>query len=611
MLSTCLAWTLPVHAATETPDIRVVIDVSGSMKQNDPKNLRVPALKLLIDLLPSESRAGVWTFGTYSNVLVPHGVVNDAWREMAREKAREIDANALYTDIENAIERAAYDIGRDPEGYDRHVIFLSDGMVDISEANTEKARERENQVSRDNLLYSMVPRLQQAGYSVHTVALSENADHDLLRRMAKETGGLYAVAQSADELMKLFVNAMDRSAPAEEVPLEGNRFLVDASISEFTLLVFHGPTRQRVALKAPDGQRYMALDHPENVRWFGSDRYNLVTVQSPQQGEWLLETEAHPDNRVTVISDLKLNVSDVPATLYRGVPLQLQAHFTEDGQVIERDDFLELLDVRAQVIDDESRVLREQAMARSATEKGYFKQTLTLPEQLGSQRVEVHVDGKTFQRTVSRPVNVQDLLNTALQMRDDQYANTGKVLLTANHPELRAPDTQILAEAAGMQVLAELQEIEQWVVQLPTLDRSRDQKISFQVTTLMQGESIQTSLAPIVIPADPNLKVEEQPETTPEPQPQPKPAPEPVVEEEAPPPAFVPPPVATPDPKPEVEPEPAPVEKEDEPDMLWVYLGIGIANVLLFAGAFLGYRHWSKKRGFEDEDLSIDQHEQV
>ncbi|RLA17269.1 MAG: hypothetical protein DRQ56_09430, partial [Gammaproteobacteria bacterium] len=33
-------------------DVRVLIDVSGSMKQNDPRNLRIPALKLLVNLLP-------------------------------------------------------------------------------------------------------------------------------------------------------------------------------------------------------------------------------------------------------------------------------------------------------------------------------------------------------------------------------------------------------------------------------------------------------------------------------------------------------------------------------------------------------------------------------
>ncbi len=45
------------------PDLRLLIDVSGSMKESDPDNLRAPALELIVRLLPEGARAGVWTFG--------------------------------------------------------------------------------------------------------------------------------------------------------------------------------------------------------------------------------------------------------------------------------------------------------------------------------------------------------------------------------------------------------------------------------------------------------------------------------------------------------------------------------------------------------------------
>jgi len=49
--------------ATKNNDVRVLIDVSGSMKQNDPHKLRAPALRLLVGLLPEGSESGIWTFG--------------------------------------------------------------------------------------------------------------------------------------------------------------------------------------------------------------------------------------------------------------------------------------------------------------------------------------------------------------------------------------------------------------------------------------------------------------------------------------------------------------------------------------------------------------------
>ncbi|OQX44630.1 MAG: hypothetical protein B0D88_02055 [Candidatus Sedimenticola endophacoides] len=72
------------------PDVRVLIDISGSMKQNDPRNLRRPALRLLVGLLPEDARAGVWTFGQYVNMQVPLGKVDTGWKGRAREGASKI-----------------------------------------------------------------------------------------------------------------------------------------------------------------------------------------------------------------------------------------------------------------------------------------------------------------------------------------------------------------------------------------------------------------------------------------------------------------------------------------------------------------------------------------
>ena len=123
------------------PDVRLVIDISGSMKRTDPNNLRIPATNLLIDLLPADSKAGIWTFGAYVNMLVAHGEANEAWRNNARAQAKKINSVALFTDIENAIERAGWDVDRPDETTDKHIILLSDGLVDNSEACTAIARE--------------------------------------------------------------------------------------------------------------------------------------------------------------------------------------------------------------------------------------------------------------------------------------------------------------------------------------------------------------------------------------------------------------------------------------------------------------------------------------
>jgi hypothetical protein len=112
----------PVLAAGPAYDFRIVIDVSGSMKQTDPKNLRVPALKLLNGLIPSGSRAGVWTFGKYVDMTVKWGKVDDSWRKRADLGADQIHSNALLTNIESALKRAR--VGWDKADNKRKRILL-------------------------------------------------------------------------------------------------------------------------------------------------------------------------------------------------------------------------------------------------------------------------------------------------------------------------------------------------------------------------------------------------------------------------------------------------------------------------------------------------------
>ena len=86
-------------------DTRILIDISGSMKKNDPNNLRRPAVRLLVGLLPENSRAGVWTFGKYVNMQVPLGMVDKRWKDRARDGASKIASPGQFTNIEEAIRR--------------------------------------------------------------------------------------------------------------------------------------------------------------------------------------------------------------------------------------------------------------------------------------------------------------------------------------------------------------------------------------------------------------------------------------------------------------------------------------------------------------------------
>src|SRR5690606_18550114 len=102
----------PIAPSPVTPrpaDVRVIIDISGSMKKTDPSNLRKPAVDVIVRLLPDGSKAGLWTFGQSVNMLVPHRVVDAPWRADGAQKANSISSVALFTNIGGALEAATQD----------------------------------------------------------------------------------------------------------------------------------------------------------------------------------------------------------------------------------------------------------------------------------------------------------------------------------------------------------------------------------------------------------------------------------------------------------------------------------------------------------------------
>ena len=602
------AWLLPAgQVFAAQPDVRLVVDISGSMKETDPNNLRIPATNLLIDLLPADSQAGIWTYGAYVNMLVSHGRVTENWRRNARQQATKVNSVALFTDIENAIERAAWDMGKTTDGGERHIVLLSDGLVDISEATTAEQRAAENQQSRDHLLRNLVPKLADAGYVIHTLALSDEADLDLMSTMAQRTGGLHAIAYTANDLMPLLLQIMNRFVPSEEVPLQDNRFLIDPTIDEFTVLVFHAPGAS-ATLHDPSNQQYTREQTVPAIRWHGNQRYTMITVNKPAAGQWYIETPEHPDNRVTVISDIRFHSSGFPPTVYRGYPQQIEAWFTEEGRAIDRREFLGLLDVKVNHHKAE-RQLASFGMPLAESRPRYVATISQFPE-LGEQSIKIEVDGKTFRRQVVHSFNVQDVVAASLQLPEDGSAP--RVILRSQHPDLKPDDIRFNVTANGEPLAAEYRGDGEWKVDLAGLDRSRDHTLAVQVQGQMQGQALNIDLPEMQLQASGAPASDAPPAFVPNPVPQAIPTPVIPVPEET-------PPVAEPVPAVTAEPEVdeavdevaesdaeggsllggldlSPIESWEDPRMLWIYIALGVANILLFLVAFMMYRRFVNKR---------------
>lgn len=386
-------------------DVRVLIDVSGSMKQTDPQNLRKPALDLIVRLLPDKSRAGVWTFGNSVNMLMPFKPVDAAWRKQAAAKSNDINSIAMYTNIGKALEEVSFDKDNLSSEYKTHIILLTDGVVDIGKDAVG------NNSERQRILSKLLPNLKSAGYIVHTIALSENSDVDLLKKLSVATEGVNTLAVSADQLMSVFLKIFDQAVPAERVPLENNGFLVDASIKEFTALIFRKPGEEKTTIVSPEGKEYSATSPSDGINWYRTDKYDLITADAPKAGQWKIKTEIAPQSRVTVVSNLQLVVDPLKTNIHSNESLAVTYSFQENGKTVTDKDFLGLIEANAIVAKDKTEENSTTSFTLSPPPAdGFFHQTLTSFTNVGDYEVHIYVDGKTFKREFKHSLAVRDSL---------------------------------------------------------------------------------------------------------------------------------------------------------------------------------------------------------
>lgn len=429
-LSISASWAqIVVDDSQSVPDVRVLIDISGSMKQNDPQNLRKPALELLVQLFPAGTKAGVWSFGQWVNMLVNHQVVDESWRQAAMPQAAKINSVALHTNIPAALEKATDDLAQLDPAYKTSLILLTDGMVDVSRDSAE------NQRARQKIIDEILPRLRAAGVTVHTVALSQNADRDLMEKLAIQTGGLAAVAETAEDLTEIFLQAFDAAAPAEELPIEGNQFLVDSSVEEFTALIFRREGTAAAVLTAPDKKRYSAAQHGPDVNWYSQGNYELVTVKRPYEGQWLIEAELEPNSRVTVVSNLSLVVSRLSKSLFLGDAHQLKAQLQEQQKPVVDENFLKLLDVDLLVSRREDGKGWQRSLSLAEDSSAGYISSLDMLDRPGVYDVSVKVDGKTFQREQRQTIQLRQSF-AITELSSDNEPPSHSLIITKINPEL-------------------------------------------------------------------------------------------------------------------------------------------------------------------------------
>lgn len=418
-------------------DLRVLIDVSGSMKSNDPNALRQPAAELIARLLPPQSQAGVWLFGTQTRALVDYGVVDPQWRTATLSSSDTISSSDQYTDIEQSLTE-----GLQPATHANkqcHVILVTDGLIDLR-AGQAAIRE-----SRARIETQVIAQARQQDCRIHTLSLSDQTDKALLNRLSQATGGLSAQLTGAAQLLPVVLDALELALPDNRLPIQGQSFQVDESVNKQTIISLT-PTDQALQLVSPSGQIITPDNLPENVEYQTSQGFQLYQITNPEPGIWQSLGDAKID-RVLADADINLSIIDLPGTLELGQPLNVVVRITQGDQAVQLND----LDLRG--------TINDQPLTFEARGDDLLA-PVTL-DQPGSYILEIQARSGLFERTLNRTIEViEPQVASALESGTTQGVQTFKA--PAAVPAIEVQATPVVEPVSTNEGLTLLQWL--WII---------------------------------------------------------------------------------------------------------------------------------------------------
>jgi len=384
-------------------DIRVLIDVSGSMKKTDPNNLRIPALQVLTQLLPIGSKAGVWQFANTPKIIVPHGVVNTQWQQQASIAAEQISSIGQFTDIGAALEAASFNAQDQEQGRQLHIILLTDGMVDVSKDAAQNKR------ARTALLEPILQQYINVGARVHTVGLSHKADKVTLSAIAQGTDGLFEVAVEADQLLDIFLRALDNTVITQQVPVQRSEqsFLVQPGIESMTIVVEKNGDED---IKLKDGnQRIFGRQQTLiNQQWQSSATHDVIRIQNPIPGTWVLISDTATLKRINVVGQLQILLQQSHQNIKVGQRSYIDVQLAnEQGNLLSAEQ-LQGFKLEVTMDNGDQEVFKQQQVFVADTKTRMHLPVLNKP---GLYNLTISVVNGKLIRTINRSLRVHPLVS--------------------------------------------------------------------------------------------------------------------------------------------------------------------------------------------------------
>lgn len=312
---------LLLGARAEELDVVLLIDESLSMRRTDRQKLRIAAAKTFVDLAYRSariSRIAIVAFNHRARTLAP---LTSLDHPEALHKAIERVRAYGQTDMDRALGRARSLFEDSPAGSAKAVVLLTDGKDEpgrYEDAHRVFAERR---------------------WRVFTVGLSERADHEVLRRIARDTGGEYHKAPTNAELQDIFsrialtlqkqVAIRSRTLDLRAGKPTLDPFDVDDTIAAMTVRLQAPWPDVAFALRDP-AARLITPELPKEQRGIAYGRkaaHQHFNVWTPWPGRWHARMTSPEPARVSVATTattpLQVRAFPLKPRYTRGEPIEI------------------------------------------------------------------------------------------------------------------------------------------------------------------------------------------------------------------------------------------------------------------------------------------------
>lgn len=311
-------------------DAVLVMDSSGSMVNTDPRRLRVPAARIFMSLLREQDRIGLISFSDNGYPvlhLTAPGADNNARILAAADK---ISSKGAYTNLYAALAKGVEMLDRQGrQDHEKLLVLMSDGKMDVGDTDEEW-------VLTQKVQGELLESVREKGIKVYTIAFTEASDIELLKDVAKRTGALFKLARTDKDLHEVFSAIFESAKDPDMLPIEGNRFVVDASIEEVTIVASKEREDVRIYLQAPDGSKTGPEDAGEGLKWFMSQSFDMITISKPQPGTWkLLSTDGR--NRAYIVTNMTLSHNPLKHQVKIQEDMVLEAWLEDNGKLLDKE----------------------------------------------------------------------------------------------------------------------------------------------------------------------------------------------------------------------------------------------------------------------------------